>query len=58
MRMAARAAFYQIPPASLPLYLDAGLRVMKLGEEARVAAPYARRQRPQQSALRAEAGRA
>ena len=29
-----RVAFYQVPPASLPLYLDAGLRVMKIGEEA------------------------
>jgi phosphatidylglycerol lysyltransferase len=29
-----RVAFYQIPPASLPLYLDAGLKVMKLGEAA------------------------
>ena len=31
-----RVAFYQVPPASLPLYLDAGLRVMKIGEEAHV----------------------
>ncbi len=31
-----RVAFYQVPSASLPLYLDAGLRVMKIGEEARV----------------------
>ncbi|MGA2411622.1 MAG: phosphatidylglycerol lysyltransferase domain-containing protein [Candidatus Binataceae bacterium] len=29
-----RAAFYQIRPESLPLYLDAGLRVIKVGEEA------------------------
>ncbi|CDX49114.1 OXACILLIN RESISTANCE-ASSOCIATED PROTEIN FMTC [Mesorhizobium plurifarium] len=29
-----RAAFYQIRPESLPFYLDAGLSVMKLGEEA------------------------
>ena len=34
-----RVAFYQIPPASLPLYLDAGLKVMKLGEEARIPLP-------------------
>ena len=34
-----RVAFYQIPPASLPLYLDAGLRAMKLGEEARIPLP-------------------
>ena len=31
-----RAAFYQIPPESLPFYLDAGLTVVKLGEDARV----------------------
>ena len=35
-----RVAFYQIPPTSLPLYLDAGLKVMKLGEEARIALPH------------------
>ena len=29
-----RAAFYQVRPDSLPVYLDAGLRVMKVGEEA------------------------
>ena len=29
-----RAAFYQVRPYSLPLYLDAGLRVVKVGEEA------------------------
>jgi phosphatidylglycerol lysyltransferase len=29
-----RAAFYQVHPDSLPLYLDAGLRVVKVGEEA------------------------
>jgi phosphatidylglycerol lysyltransferase len=34
-----RAAFYQIPASSLPLYLDAGLKVLKLGEEARVFLP-------------------
>ena len=34
-----RVAFYQIPAASLPLYLDAGLKVMKLGEEARIPLP-------------------
>ena len=31
-----RPAFYQVGPQSLPLYLDAGLRVYKLGEEAHV----------------------
>jgi phosphatidylglycerol lysyltransferase len=29
-----RAAFYQVRPESLPIYLDAGLRVVKIGEEA------------------------
>ena len=29
-----RAAFYQVRPDSLPMYLDAGLRVVKVGEEA------------------------
>lgn len=31
-----RAAFYQVRPDSLPLYLEAGLRLIKLGEEARI----------------------
>ncbi|MFC5473746.1 bifunctional lysylphosphatidylglycerol flippase/synthetase MprF [Paraherbaspirillum soli] len=31
-----RPAFYKVRPQSLPLYLDAGLRVYKLGEEAHV----------------------
>ncbi|HET8997676.1 MAG TPA: phosphatidylglycerol lysyltransferase domain-containing protein, partial [Acetobacteraceae bacterium] len=34
-----RAAFYQVRPESLPLYLDAGLRLLKLGEEARIRLP-------------------
>jgi phosphatidylglycerol lysyltransferase len=34
-----KAAFYQIPPSSLPLYLDAGLEVLKLGEMASVFLP-------------------
>ena len=29
-----RAAFYQVRPDSLPIYLDAGFSVMKLGEDA------------------------
>ena len=32
-----RAAFYQVRPEALPLYLDAGLKLMKLGEEANIA---------------------
>ena len=31
-----RAAFYQVRADALPLYLDAGLSLMKLGEEAYV----------------------
>jgi phosphatidylglycerol lysyltransferase len=34
-----KAAFYQIPPSSLSLYLDAGLEVLKLGEMASVFLP-------------------
>jgi phosphatidylglycerol lysyltransferase len=34
-----RAAFYQVRPQTLPLYLDAGLRAIKLGEEAHVPLP-------------------
>ena len=32
-----RVAFYQVPATSLPLYLEAGLRVMKIGEEAKIS---------------------
>jgi phosphatidylglycerol lysyltransferase len=35
----ARPAFYQIRPDNLPLYVDAGLTLTKLGEEARVHLP-------------------
>ncbi|MGB6769643.1 MAG: phosphatidylglycerol lysyltransferase domain-containing protein [Methyloceanibacter sp.] len=34
-----QAAFYQVPPATLSLYLDAGLSPIKVGEEARIALP-------------------
>ena len=34
-----RAAFYQIRPESLPVYLDAGFSVMKLGEDAVISLP-------------------
>ena len=33
-RNSGRAAFYQVRPDALPLYLEAGLTLMKLGEEA------------------------
>ncbi|MEO9341067.1 bifunctional lysylphosphatidylglycerol flippase/synthetase MprF [Mesorhizobium sp. SB112] len=35
-RAAARAVFYAVPPESLPLYLDMGYALLKLGEVARV----------------------
>ena len=38
-----RASFYQVRPQTLPVYLDAGLRVYKLGEYAYV--PLARTSR-------------
>jgi phosphatidylglycerol lysyltransferase len=31
-----RAAFYQVPASTLPLYLDAGLKLLKVGEAAHV----------------------
>jgi phosphatidylglycerol lysyltransferase len=34
-----RASFYQVRPQTLPVYLDAGLRVFKLGEYASVSLP-------------------
>jgi phosphatidylglycerol lysyltransferase len=34
-----RAAFYQVRPATLPLYLDCGLHALKLGEHAHVTLP-------------------
>jgi phosphatidylglycerol lysyltransferase len=34
-----RAAFYQVRPDALPLYLEAGLKLMKLGEEATIRLP-------------------
>ncbi|MFI4889069.1 MAG: bifunctional lysylphosphatidylglycerol flippase/synthetase MprF [Steroidobacterales bacterium] len=37
--MAASPVFYQVTPANLPLYVDLGLNLTKLGEEARVALP-------------------
>ena len=38
-RHGGKVAFYQIPPSSLPLYLEAGLEIFKLGEMARVFLP-------------------
>jgi phosphatidylglycerol lysyltransferase len=47
-----RAAFYQVRPDALPLYLDAGLRLMKLGEEASIALHNFSLEGPQRSRLR------
>ncbi|MDP9134181.1 MAG: bifunctional lysylphosphatidylglycerol flippase/synthetase MprF, partial [Actinomycetota bacterium] len=38
-RAGARAIFYAVPPESLPLYLDLGLAVLKIGEVAQVDLP-------------------
>ncbi len=35
-RAGGRIAFYQVTPASLPIYVDLGLSLLKVGEEARV----------------------
>ena len=37
--MAVSPVFYQVKPQNLPLYIDLGLNLSKLGEEARVALP-------------------
>ena len=47
-----RAAFYQVRPDALPLYLDAGLKLMKLGEEACIALHNFSLEGPQRTRLR------
>ncbi|MGN6316637.1 bifunctional lysylphosphatidylglycerol flippase/synthetase MprF [Trinickia sp.] len=47
-----RAAFYQVRADSLPLYLDSGLTLMKLGEEARLALDGFDMSGPKRAALR------
>jgi phosphatidylglycerol lysyltransferase len=47
-----RAAFYQVRADSLPLYLDSGLTLMKLGEEARLALDTFDLNGPKRAALR------
>lgn len=47
-----RAAFYQVRADSLPLYLDSGLTLMKLGEEARLALDQFDLSGPKRAALR------
>lgn len=47
-----RAAFYQVRADSLPLYLDSGLTLMKLGEEARLALDGFDLNGPKRAALR------
>lgn len=51
-RHGGRAAFYQVRPDSLPLYLDSGLTLMKLGEEARLALDGFDLNGPKRAALR------
>ncbi len=47
-----RAAFYQVPPESLPFYLDAGLTVVKVGEEAVIDLDQFNLQGPERYGLR------
>nr|WP_233217398.1 bifunctional lysylphosphatidylglycerol flippase/synthetase MprF [Trinickia dabaoshanensis] len=47
-----RAAFYQVRADSLPLYLDSGLTLMKLGEEAQLALEQFDLSGPKRAALR------
>ena len=47
-----RVGFYEVRPDTLPLYLDAGLKVMKLGEEARIVLADFTTEGPAGSALR------
>lgn len=51
-RHGGRAAFYQVRADSLPLYLDSGLTLMKLGEEARLALDSFDLSGPKRAALR------
>ena len=53
-----RASFYQVRPQSLPLYLDTGLRVFKLGEEAIVPLAEFSLQGGQRAKLRQSVNRA
>jgi phosphatidylglycerol lysyltransferase len=47
-----RAAFYQVHPDNLPVYLDAGLRVVKVGEEACIHLPEFCMEGPERYGLR------
>jgi phosphatidylglycerol lysyltransferase len=51
-RERARPAFYQVRPDSLALYLDAGLTLIKIGEEARVSLTDFELKSPRQTKLR------
>ena len=53
-----RAAFYQVRPQSLPLYLDAGMQAFKLGEEAHVELGAFSLQGPRRANLRQSVNRA
>jgi phosphatidylglycerol lysyltransferase len=47
-----RAAFYQVRPEALPMYLDAGLKLLKLGEEAHIGLDGFALEGPQRTNLR------
>lgn len=49
---AGRAAFYQIRPDSLPFYIETGLRIIKIGEEARIPLPGFSLEGPRRTHLR------
>lgn len=53
-----RAAFYQVRPQALPMYLDAGLRLFKLGEDAFVPLPDFSLKGPSRANLRQGVSRA
>ncbi|WP_211366356.1 bifunctional lysylphosphatidylglycerol flippase/synthetase MprF [Verticiella sediminum] len=52
-----RAVFYKTRPQTLPLYLDAGLRAFKLGEQAQVSLPDFSLNGPERAKLRQALGR-
>lgn len=53
-----RASFYQVRPQTLPVYLDAGMRVFKLGENAYVPLPDFSLKGPSRANLRQGVNRA
>lgn len=53
-----RPAFYQVSPPALPIYLDAGMRIYKLGEEAHVPLADFSLKGPRRASLRHSVNRA